>query len=142
MEDDGNGSIDPLSLMRSLLAPLRAPQRLVGNIETIASALLDLQRDAHDRLASVDERVGALLVPLTRLDRRVAELQKLERALREQTDAIRYELNTRMLAVEQEVREMRSPIEKMSRDLGTMGELLPNPSDGPLARLKDTLTSS
>jgi hypothetical protein len=47
-----------------------------------------------------------------------------------------------MLAVEEEVRELRSPIEKMSRDLATMVELLPNPSDGPLARLKDTLTSS
>jgi len=30
----------------------------------------------------------------------------------------------------------------MARDLGTAVKLLPNPSDGPIARLKDTLTSS
>jgi hypothetical protein len=142
MADDRTEDIESQGFMRALLGPLRASHRVAGNIETIASALLALQRDAHERLASVDERVGALLVPLTRLDRRVAELQKLERAVTEQTDAIRDELNTRMLAVEEEVRGMRSPIEQMSRDLGTVMQLLPNPDDGPLARLKDTLTSS
>ncbi|MDQ6776916.1 MAG: hypothetical protein M3071_12035 [Actinomycetota bacterium] len=129
--------------MRALLAPLSAPQRVVGNIETIASALLGLQRDVQERLASVDERVGALLGRIKRLDRRVAELQKLERAMTEQTDAIRDEFNARMLAVEEEIRGMRAPIEKMSRDLASVVELLPSPSDGhPLTRLKDTLTSS
>jgi len=130
------------SLIRALLSPLRTPQRVVGNIETIATALLALQHDAHERLASLDDRVAALRAPLDRLDRRVAELQKLEQAVTEQTDAIRHELNARMLAVEQEVRGMRSPIERMARDLGTVVELLPDPSDGPLARLKDTFTSS
>ncbi len=149
MTDDRSENIESQSLMRALLAPLRAPQRVVGNIETIASALLGLQRDVQERLASVDERlssvdkrVGTLLAPLNRLDRRVAELHTIERAMTEQTDAIRKEMNTRMLAVEEEVRGMRSPIEKMSRDLAAVVELLPEPSDGPLARLRDTLTSS
>jgi hypothetical protein len=34
------------------------------------------------------------------------------------------------------------PIERMSRDLSTALQLLPAPSDGPFARLKDTLTAS
>ncbi|MDQ6805607.1 MAG: hypothetical protein M3065_11715 [Actinomycetota bacterium] len=149
MTDDRSENIESQSLMRALLAPLRAPQRVVGNIETIASALLGLQRDVQERLAAVDERlssvdkrVGTLLAPLNRLDRRVAELHTIERAMTEQTDAIRKEMNTHMLAVEEEVRGMRSPIEKMSRDLAAVVELLPEPSDSPLARLKDTLTSS
>jgi vacuolar-type H+-ATPase subunit I/STV1 len=128
--------------MRGLLAPLRAPQRIVSNIETIASALLTLQRDTHEHLASVDERVGALLVPLTALNRKVTELQKLERSVTEQTDAIRDDINTRLVAVEEEVRAMRPPIDQMSRDLATVVRLLPNPNDGPLARLRDTFTSS
>jgi chromosome segregation ATPase len=128
--------------MRSLLAPLRAPQRVAGNIETIASALLALQRDAHERLASLDEQVGTLLAPLTRLDRKVDELRKLERAVTEQTDTIRDDMNARLASVENEVRAMRAPIEQMSRDLATVVKLLPNPSDGPLARLRDTLSSS
>jgi hypothetical protein len=128
--------------MRGLLAPLRAPQRIVSNIETIASALLTLQRDTHEHLASVDERVGALLVPLTALNRKVTELQKLERSVTEQTDAIRDDINTRLVAVEEEVRAMRPPIDQMSRDLATVVRLLPDPNDGPLARLRDTFTSS
>jgi septal ring factor EnvC (AmiA/AmiB activator) len=142
MTDDPTESTAEHGLMRVLLAPLRTPQRVVGNIETIASTLLALSRDTHDRLASVDEQVGALLAPLTRLDQNVTDLQKLEQAVTEQTDAIRDDINTRLLAVEAEVQEMRAPIEGMSRDLATVVKLLPNPSDGPLARLRDTLTSS
>jgi chromosome segregation ATPase len=133
---------DAPGLIRALLTPLRAPRRVVGNIETIASALLSLQHDTQARLASVDERVGALLPVLNRVDRRVAELEKLEQAVTEQTEAIRDDINTRLAAVENEVRAMRAPIEQMSRDLATVVKLLPNPNDGPLARLRDTLTSS
>jgi hypothetical protein len=63
------------------------PQRVVGNIEIIASALLSLQRDTHERLASVDERVGALILPLNALDRKVTDLRTLERSLTDETGA-------------------------------------------------------
>ncbi len=142
MTSDPTESAQPQGIVRALLAPLRAPQRVVGNIETIASVLLSLQHDTQARLASVDERVGALLTALNLLDRNVAELQRLEQTVTEQTDEIRQDLNARMLAVEQEVRGMRPPIERMSRDLATVVELLPDPRDGPLARLKDTFSSS
>jgi hypothetical protein len=63
------------------------PQRVVGNIEIIASALLSLQRDTPERLASVDERVGALILPLIALDRKVTDLRTLERSLTDETGA-------------------------------------------------------
>jgi predicted nucleic acid-binding Zn-ribbon protein len=142
MTDDPTESTEARGLMWALLTPLRTPQRVVGNIETIASALLALQRDTREHLASLDDRVGGLLAPLNRLDRRVTELQKLEEAMTEQTNAIREDLRARMLAVEEEVGGMRDPMERISRDLATVVKLLPNPSDGPIARLRDTFTSS
>lgn len=149
MTDDSRQSQEPQSLLGALLAPLRAPQRVVSDIETIASALLSLQRDAHKRLASVDHRAGelvtavaALRAPLDRVDRKLTELQKLEQAVTVRMDAIRDDLNARMLAVEQEIHGMRRPMEQMTRDLSSVVELLPKASDGPLARLKDTFTAS
>jgi len=142
MTDGPTESTEAHGLMRALLAPLRAPQRVAGNIETIASVLIALQRDIQGRLASVDARVDALLATLKQLDERITELQTLEQAITEQTDAIRDDINTRLLAVEVEVQGMRGPIEGMSRDLATVVKLLPDPSDGPIARLRDTFTSS
>ena len=142
MTDDPTQSAEAHGLIRALLAPVRAPQRILGSIETIASTLVVLSRDAHDRLASVDEQVGALLALLSRLDRNVLELAQLEEAVTAQMDVLREDINTRLLAVEEEVNSMRAPIEGMSRDLGIVVKLLPNPSGGPLARLRDTLTPS
>jgi hypothetical protein len=142
MTDDPTQSAEARGLLRALIAPVRAPQRILGSIETIASTLLVLSRDAHDRLASVDEQVGALLALLSRIDRNVVELEQLEAAVTAQTDALRDDINTRLIAVEEEVHAMRAPIEGMSRDLATVVKLLPNPSGGPLARLRDTLTPS
>lgn len=48
----------------------------------------------------------------------------------------------RLLAVEAEVRSIRPAIDQTARDAQTIGQLLPDPADGPLARLRDTLTSS
>ncbi len=137
-------------LLGALLAPLRASQRVVANIETIAAALLSLQGDARERLASVDERAGALVqavaalrAPLERVDRKVTELSRLEQAITVRMDAIQDDLNMRVQAVVgEEVHAMRAPIEEMSRKLAEVVELLPDPNDGPLARLKDTLTAS
>jgi hypothetical protein len=139
----------PRGILGVLVAPLLAPQRVVADIATIASAVLALQRAAHDRLGSIDERAGALVTavealrgPLGRVERKVAELASLEEVVTVRMDAIRADLNARMLAVEQEVHGMRQPIEQMARDLAEVVELLPSPSDGPLARLRDTLTAN
>lgn len=177
MTDDRSESQDPQSLLGALLTPLRAPQRVITDIETIASALISLQRDARDRLRSIDEHagklvgaVGALQAPVENLDRgvvdvrelveilgqridtlqlsltglddKVAELSTMEQAITERMDTVDVDLNTRMLAVEAEVRSIRSPIEQMTRDLAHAVKLLPQPGDGPLTRLKDTFSPS
>jgi hypothetical protein len=136
-------------LLGALLAPLRVPQRVIADIETIASVLLSMQPAVEARLASVDDRagellraVGALREPLERVDREVAELQKIEQAITVRIDALHADLNERMLAVEHQVHTLHPPIAEMSRDLASALRLLPEPSDGPFARLKDTLTAS
>ena len=157
-----------------LLAPLRAPQRMVTDIETIASALVAVR----DRLASVDNSAGALVgsvgalqgpveqmdrkitklhkdlvkvitqhmsalqAPLDRVDRKVTELATLEQAITERMDTIDSDLDARMLAIEQEVRALHPPIDRMAADVTQVVALLPDPTDGPLARLKDTFSSA
>ncbi|MBA3328601.1 MAG: hypothetical protein H0T43_09910 [Solirubrobacterales bacterium] len=149
MPEDQPHSQEPPSLLGTLLAPLRAPQRVVTDIETIASALLSLQHDAAERLASIDERaggllssIGALRAPLDRIDRKVTELTKLEAAITDRMDKLHDDLDARLRAAEQEVRALRPPIEQMARDVAGIMELLPDPSDGPMARLKDTFSPS
>jgi len=177
MTEDRSDSQEPHSLLGALLSPLRAPQRVFGDIETIAVALLALQRDARDRLGSIDDRAAelikgvaglhepvnrldrnvesmqslegtitarmeALQAPLDRLDVKVGKLHTLEATITERMNAIDDDLNSRMLAVEQEVHAMRAPLEQISRDTQSVVKLLPDPSDGPLTRLKDTFTSS
>jgi predicted nucleic acid-binding Zn-ribbon protein len=143
-------------LLGVLMSPLAVPRRVASDIESIASALLSLQRDVQTRLRSVDERSGelvdglgelgeglqALREPLDEIDRKVTELQKLEQAVTMRMDAIQHDLNERMLAVETEVHGMRAPIAQMSRDVENVSRLLPEPGDGPFARLKDTFTAS
>jgi len=205
MTEDRSDSQEPHGLLGALLSPLRAPQRVFGDIETIAVALLALQRDARDRLGSIDDRAAelikgvaglhepvnrldrnvesmqslegtitasmeALQAPLDRLEGKVDDLQSLEGVITEKMDnlqapldgldvkvgrlhtleetitermnAIDDDLNSRMLAVEQEVHAMRAPLEQISRDVQSVVKLLPDPNDGPLTRLKDTFTSS
>ena len=204
MTEDRSDSQEPHSLLGALLSPLRAPQRVFGDIETIAVALLALQRDARDRLGSIDDRAAELIkgvaglhepvnrldrnvesmqslegtitarmealqapldrlegkvdlesleavitekmenlqAPLDRLDVKVGKLHTLEATITERMNAIDDDLNSRMLAVEQEVHAMRAPLEQISRDVQSVVKLLPDPNDGPLTRLKDTFTSS
>ena len=100
MTDDRSDPLEPQGLLGTLLSPLRAPQRVITDIETIASALLSLQRDARDRLAAIDhhagelvERVGALLEPVQSLDRHVAEMGSLEQTIIERMEALQAPLD-------------------------------------------------
>jgi hypothetical protein len=136
-------------LLDTLLTPLRLPGRLVGDLDSVTRALLSLQRTAEVHLASVDENSGELVAGLAglqasvvRLEGQVDALTGLEATIKERMDGLRKDLNTRLLAVEAEVHAMRPALEQMSRDVQTIERLLPDPGDGPLARLRDTLTSS
>ncbi|HEY5196387.1 MAG TPA: hypothetical protein VIJ51_05120 [Solirubrobacteraceae bacterium] len=136
-------------VLDTLLIPLRLPGRVVGEIESVSHALLSLQRAAEVHLASLDERAGQLIEGLAvlqgsmnRVEGKIDALTTLEATIEGRMDLLRDDLNTRMLAVEAEVRGIRPAIEQTARDVQTIGQLLPNPADGPLARLKDTLTPS
>lgn len=133
----------------ALLMPLRLPGRVVSDVGTATVGLLSLARRVEEHLGSVDDRAGQLVESLRgvrraleKVDARVETLQALETTVEEEMQAVRGDLNERMLAVEAEVRAMRDPTEQMARDVAQIVQLLPNPSDGPLTRLKDTLTSS
>lgn len=171
-EDDA-----PLSVVDTLLMPLRLPGRVVSDIETLTDAVVTMQSDAKQHLGSVDERAGELVEGLRnlqqsidriegmvkklerqrmeaflkaigklqgsidRIEGRVEDLATLEETLTGRMDGLRADLNERMVAVEHEVRSMRPPMDRMAQDVTKIEELLPEPQDGPLTRLKDTLTS-
>ena len=147
--DDNREAHQQSGILDTLLSPLRLPGRVVGEIEGASRALLSLQHSAEVHLASVDDRAGDLVAGLgnlqaavRRLEDKVDTLTGLEATIEERMDGLRSDLNERMLAVEGEVRGLRPAVERLARDVETIERLLPDPASGPLARLKDTLTSS
>ena len=174
--DDADDAASP-GVFDTLLMPLRLPGRVVSDIETLAEAVVALQRTADTHLAAVDENAGRLVEGLKelqgsvdevkgtvdtleqermpaflesteklqesidRIEGRVETLETLKNTIEEMMAGLREDLNTRMLAVEHEVRSMQPPMKQMANDVAKIEGLLPDPSDGPLTRLKDTLTS-
>jgi archaellum component FlaC len=139
----------PLNVFDTLLMPLRLPGRVMSDIETMVNAVLALQSDAKEHLSSVDDSAAKLVdglaklqASIDRIDGRVEELETMEETITAHLQGVRSDLNERMIAVENEVRAMRPSMEQMASDVAKLDGLLPDPSDGPLARLKDTLTSS
>jgi len=136
-------------ILDALLLPLRLPGRVVADIEGVSRVLRSLQRTAEVHLSSIDDRAGELVFELAalqasviRLDGKVERLMGLEATIDERMEVLRADLNTRMQAVEAEVRGIRPGIDQIARDVQAIQRLLPDPSDGPLTRLKDTFTSS
>ncbi len=136
-------------LVDALLLPLRIPGRAVADLEKVVNAVLALQRTAERHLSSVDARVGELVEALGAvrtevgvIDGRLAELTGLETTIQTQMEALREDLNTRLIAVEEKVQAMLPSMNQMARDVQEINRLLPDPNDGPLTRLKDTLTRS
>jgi len=120
----------------TLIEGLRTLHEAVGRIEskvnTIEEERLEAFLDATDTLqASVD-----------RIEQRVVHLDRLEATITDQIGGLRRDLNERMSAVKAEVEAMRSPLSEMADDVAKIDDLLPDPKDGPLTRLKDTLSSS
>jgi hypothetical protein len=139
----------PAGLLDTLLWPLRLPGRVISDVERASRALLSIQSAAEVHLASVDHQAGELvgglsdlLATMSRVEAKIDGLTSLEATIKERMDGLREDLNTRMLAVEAEVRGIRSPIAQVTRDVQTISRLLPDPGGGPLSRLKDSLTPS
>jgi prefoldin subunit 5 len=137
----------PPGVLDVLLGQLRLPQRIVAEIGTIAAAVVSLSDTADERLQSIDERAGALVetldamgASLTEIGGKVDQLTGLEAMVEKQMEAVREDLNERMLSIEGQLREIQTPITQMMHDVAEIKQLLPDPADGPLARLKDQLT--
>jgi hypothetical protein len=145
---------DPLAdespgVLDTLLTPLRLPGRVVAEIETIGTAVQSLGDISERYLRSVDDRAGALVkglgslrAAITRIEGKVDRLMSLEQTIEDKMELLRGDLNARMLAVEQRVEDIQGPLDAIARDVTKIDELLPDPSAGPLSRLKDTLTPS
>lgn len=135
--------------MGALLTPLRLPGRMVTDIETLSRGVLSLQKTTQRHLPSIDDRAGELVKQLdtlqasvNRLEVQIDQLMGLESTIEERMEDLRGDLNKRMGAVEHEVRAMRPPMDQMANDVQKVVKLLPDPNDGPLTRLKDTLSPS
>ncbi len=146
-QDPRRGS--PHAALDVLLLPVRLPGRVATDVAALSRSVLALERTAGRHLPSIDGRAGDLLVALdglsaavARLEGQVEELTGLETTIEDRMQGLRDDLNTRMRAVEAEVHGMRPALASIAREVQGVVRLLPDPSDGPFARLRDTLTSS
>jgi chaperonin cofactor prefoldin len=112
---------------------------LQGSIDRIDGKVEKLEEERMDAFL---DAVNALQASINRIETHVEALESLEETLTVRIDGLRADLNTRMVAVERTVSEMTPPMREMAQDVAKIDELLPDPKDGPLTRLKDTLTSS
>ncbi len=109
-----------------------AVARIETKVATIEEERLEALLDATDKLqASID-----------RIEQRVVHLDTLEATITDQIQGLRADLNERMSAVKAEVQAIRPPLADMADNVAKIDDLLPDPKDGPLTRLKDTLSSS
>lgn len=131
-------------------------QQHLSSVDDRAGQLIDGLDDLRAAIARIEARVNTLeedrmdaflqattllQATIDRIDDRVALLESLEATLTERIDGLREDLNDRMIAVKAEVEAIHPPMEEMARDVAKIDQLLPDPKDGPLTRLKDTLTS-
>jgi chromosome segregation ATPase len=119
-----------------LIEGLRTLYAAVGRIETKVNTI------EEERLAAFLEATDTLQASVDRIEQRVVHLDGLEATITDQIGALRHDLNERMSAVKAEVQAIRPPLAEMAGDVAKIDELLPDPKDGPLTRLKDTLSSS
>lgn len=126
VDDRAGKLIDGLGTLHAAVA------RIETKVATIEEERLEAFLDATDKLqASID-----------RIEQRVVHLDTLEATITDQIQGLRTDLNERMSAVKAEVQAMRPPLADMADNVAKIDDLLPDPKDGPLTRLKDTLSSS
>ncbi len=134
---DENADNQEQGLLGTLLGPLRAPQRMVTDIETIASAL----GPVRDRLASVDKSarllvssVGALQAPVEQIDRKITKLHKeLVQVVTQRMNALQAPLDrvdrkvTELATLEQTITErmlaLQEPLDRVDRKVTELASL-------------------
>jgi septation ring formation regulator EzrA len=145
------------TLTKAVVALQSDAKEHLSSVDDRAGALIDGLHELHEAVERIEARVNTieeerleafleaterLQASIDRIDQRVVLLDTLEATITEQIEGLRYDLNERMTAVKAEVEAMRPPLDEMATDVAKIDELLPDPKDGPLTRLKDTLTSS
>lgn len=121
---------ESIGVFDTLLMPLRVPGRVVADVGTLARGVGELV-----------EGVRALEQLVEGIDDRVQKLESLEATMKSMMEDVREDLNARMGEVQEDVHAMLPMLEKMGSDVAKIDNLLPDPSDGPLTRLKDTFSS-
>ena len=144
------------TLTQAVVALQRTAEDHLAAVDKNAGRLVEGVSDLHGTVDEIkgtvntleQERMPAFLAAtaklqesIDRIEGRVETLSTLENTIEEMMAGLREDLNARMLAVEHEVRSMQAPMQKMATEVENIGGLLPDPSDGPLTRLKDTLSS-
>lgn len=117
---------------------VKGVKKLQGTVDRIEGRVDKLEQE---HMPTLLDAVGKLQTSIDRMEGRVETLESMEETITAHLQGVRSDLNERMIAVEEEVRGMRPPMEQMASDVSKIDGLLPDPSDGPLARLKDTLSS-
>jgi len=119
-----------------LIEALNTLHEAVGRIETKVNTIEEV------RLEAFLDATDTLQASVDRIEQRVMHLDSLEATITDQIGGLRKNLNERMTAVKAEVEAIRPPLVGMADDVAKIDDLLPDPKDGPLTRLKDTLSSS
>ncbi len=145
------------TLTKAVVALQSDAKEHLSSVDDRAGQLIDGLHDLHEAVDRIElkvntleeERMEAFLeatdklqATIERIDERVALLETLEATITEHIEGLRHDLNERMTAVKAEVQGIRPPLDEMAGDVAKIDELLPDPSGGPLTRLKDTLKSS
>ncbi len=145
------------TLTRAVVALQSDAKKHLSSVDERAGKLIEGLGGLHEAVARIEDKVNTLeevrmeaflvatdklQTTIDRMDGRVAQLESMEATVTTQIDGLRADLNDRMTAVKGEVHAMRPPLEAMAGDVAKLDELLPDPKDGPLTRLKDTLSST
>jgi len=147
MTDDRAETHESQGLLGALLSPLRAPERVFTNIETIAASLLSVEGVIQKHLTSVDGHAGALRgavgtlqdtlgtlqTPLKRIDQKVTQLAKLEQVITERMEALQAPLErvdrqvAEMATLEESITKrmdaLQAPLERVDRQVAEMATL-------------------
>ncbi len=145
------------TLAKAVVALQSNAKQHLSSVDDRAGQLIDRLQDLHgavgrielkvntleeDRMEAFLDATDKLQTTIERIDERIVLLDTLEATITDQIEGLRHDLNERMTAVKAEVEAIRPPLAEMADDVAKIDELLPDPHDGPLTRLKDTLTSS
>ena len=132
MTDDRAETHESQGLLGALLSPLRAPERVFTNIETLAASLLSVEGVIQKHLTSVDGHAGALRgavgtlqdtlgtlqTPLERIDRKVTQLAKLEQVITARMEALQAPLES----VDRQVAEMATLEESITKRMDALDD--------------------